>query len=163
MWRKRGPTYGRNGVILQIYTFPSSLTRTHSSPIRHNSHAFKCLHVTPDSSDVSPAPISRGGAFFSFFFFLQGSTALVLDLRGNSGGVLDGALGIAGMFSETPLVLYVTDANGSKQPLYSREQTLDAEPMQDSVKQDRQAQPARKKARKAPVSTGNMDIRGFLK
>ena len=51
----------------------------------------------------------------------DGATRLVLDLRGNGGGVLDGALGIAGLFLERPLVLYVTDANGSMQPLYSRE------------------------------------------
>ena len=48
----------------------------------------------------------------------DGATRLVLDLRGNGGGVLDGALGIAGLFLERPLVLYVTDANGSMQPLY---------------------------------------------
>jgi len=53
-----------------------------------------------------------------------GATRLVLDLRGNGGGVLDGALGIAGLFIERPLVLYVTDANGSMQPLYSREDAL---------------------------------------
>ena len=46
-------------------------------------------------------------------------------MRGNGGGVLDGALGIAGLFLEKPLVLYVTDANGSMQPLYSREPLLD--------------------------------------
>ena len=38
----------------------------------------------------------------------QGATRLVLDLRGNGGGVLDGAIGIAGLFSEKPLVLFVT-------------------------------------------------------
>ena len=54
----------------------------------------------------------------------DGATRLVLDLRGNGGGVLDGALGIAGLFLERPLVLYVTDANGSMQPLYSREAVL---------------------------------------
>jgi len=53
-----------------------------------------------------------------------GASAIVLDLRGNGGGVLDGALGIAGLFLEKPLVLYVTDANGSMQPLYSREPLL---------------------------------------
>ena len=55
-----------------------------------------------------------------------GATRIVLDLRGNGGGVLDGALGIAGLFLERPLVLFVTDANGSMQPLYSREPVLDA-------------------------------------
>ena len=35
----------------------------------------------------------------------QGATRLVLDLRGNGGGVLDGAVGISGFFSEKPLVL----------------------------------------------------------
>ena len=54
----------------------------------------------------------------------DGARRLVLDLRGNGGGVLDGALGIAGLFLERPLVLYVTDANGSMQPLYSREAIL---------------------------------------
>ena len=54
----------------------------------------------------------------------NGASSIVLDLRGNAGGVLDGALGIAGLFIERPLVLYVTDANGSMQPLYSREQVL---------------------------------------
>lgn len=43
-------------------------------------------------------------------------------MRGNGGGVLDGALGIAGLFLPKPLVLYVTDANGAMQPLFSREQ-----------------------------------------
>ena len=38
----------------------------------------------------------------------KGATELVLDLRGNGGGVLDGAIGIAGLFSEKPLVLFVT-------------------------------------------------------
>lgn len=33
-----------------------------------------------------------------------GATELVVDLRGNVGGVLDGALGIAGFFLEKPLV-----------------------------------------------------------
>lgn len=56
----------------------------------------------------------------------DGASRLVLDLRGNGGGVLDGALGIAGLFLERPLVLYVTDANGSMQPLYSREALLSA-------------------------------------
>lgn len=45
----------------------------------------------------------------------QGAERLVLDLRGNGGGVLDGALGIAGMFMQKPLVLYVTDAKGALQ------------------------------------------------
>jgi carboxyl-terminal processing protease len=52
---------------------------------------------------------------------LQGATRVILDLRGNGGGVLDGALGIAGLFLDKPLVLYVTDANHAQQPLYSRE------------------------------------------
>ena len=56
----------------------------------------------------------------------QGASGIILDLRGNGGGVLDGALGIAGLFVERPLVLYVTDANGAMQPLYSREQLFDA-------------------------------------
>mmetsp|Transcript_1505 Transcript_1505/g.4778 ORF Transcript_1505/g.4778 Transcript_1505/m.4778 type:complete len:285 (+) Transcript_1505:465-1319(+) len=51
----------------------------------------------------------------------RGASSLVLDMRGNSGGVLDGAIGIAGLFSEKPLVLFVTDAGGARQPLYSRE------------------------------------------
>ncbi len=55
----------------------------------------------------------------------QGATRLVLDLRGNGGGVLDGAISIAGLFAERPLVLYVTDANGSRQPLYSREASVE--------------------------------------
>jgi len=54
----------------------------------------------------------------------MGARRLVLDLRGNGGGVLDGALGIAGLFLERPLVLFVTDANGAMQPLYSRETPL---------------------------------------
>lgn len=48
---------------------------------------------------------------------LQGATRVILDLRGNGGGVLDGALGIAGLFLDKPLVLYVTDANHAQQPL----------------------------------------------
>ena len=38
----------------------------------------------------------------------------------------DGALGIAGLFVDRALVLYVTDANGAMQPLYSREQLFDS-------------------------------------
>lgn len=53
-----------------------------------------------------------------------GATKLVLDLRGNGGGVLDGALGISGYFIDKPLVLFITDANGSRQPLYSRQGTV---------------------------------------
>jgi len=60
----------------------------------------------------------------------QGASRLILDLRGNAGGVLDGALGIAGLFLERPLVLYVTDANGAFQPLYSREAALSDAPLQ---------------------------------
>ena len=60
----------------------------------------------------------------------DGAQKLVLDLRGNGGGVLDGALGIAGMLMERPLVLYVNDANGARQPLYSREKALSALPLQ---------------------------------
>jgi len=60
----------------------------------------------------------------------QGASSVVLDLRGNGGGVLDGAIGIAGMFVDQPLVLYVTDANGSKQPLYSREPQVTTLPLQ---------------------------------
>ena len=44
----------------------------------------------------------------------------------DGGGVLDGALGIAGLFVDRALVLYVTDANGAMQPLYSREQLFDS-------------------------------------
>jgi len=60
----------------------------------------------------------------------KGASSLVLDLRGNGGGVLDGALGIAGFFSDHPLVLYITDANGAKQPLYSREDLVSTLPLQ---------------------------------
>ncbi len=60
----------------------------------------------------------------------QGATRLVLDLRGNGGGVLDGALGIAGLFMQKPLVLYVTDANGAMQPLYSRAAFLSNIPLE---------------------------------
>lgn len=60
----------------------------------------------------------------------QGASSLVLDLRSNGGGVLDGAINIAGMLADHPLVLFVTDANGAKQPLYSREEQLTALPMQ---------------------------------
>ncbi len=60
----------------------------------------------------------------------RGATRLILDLRGNAGGVLDGALGIAGLFLDRPLVLYVTDANGALQPLYSRETRLTDAPLQ---------------------------------
>lgn len=66
----------------------------------------------------------------------KGASKIILDLRANGGGVLDGALGIAGLFMERPLVLYVTDANGSLQPLYSREQVFAAEvPLQVWVDQ----------------------------
>jgi len=52
-------------------------------------------------------------------------------MRGNGGGVLDGAIGIAGLFSEKPLVLFVTDAGGLRQPLYSREpEVLSRQPLQ---------------------------------
>jgi carboxyl-terminal processing protease len=57
----------------------------------------------------------------------EGASGLVLDMRGNGGGVLDGAIGIAGLFMERPLVLYVTDANGAMQPLYSREAVVSTE------------------------------------
>jgi len=60
----------------------------------------------------------------------EGASRIVLDLRGNAGGVLDGALGIAGLFLERPLVLYVTDANANLQPLYSREAAFSEEPLQ---------------------------------
>ena len=33
-----------------------------------------------------------------------GASRLIIDLRGNGGGVLDGALGIAGFFLDKPLV-----------------------------------------------------------
>jgi C-terminal processing protease CtpA/Prc len=56
---------------------------------------------------------------------------LVLDMRSNGGGVLDAAIGIAGLFSEKPLVLFVTDAGGARQPLYSREpEVLAKQPLQ---------------------------------
>eukprot|EP00967_Tisochrysis_lutea_P121159 scaffold199459_cov30-Tisochrysis_lutea.AAC.2 len=56
---------------------------------------------------------------------------IILDMRGNGGGVLDAAIGIAGLFSEKPLVLFVTDAGGAKQPLYSREpEVLARQPLQ---------------------------------
>ena len=55
---------------------------------------------------------------------LMGVVALTMaDVR-------DGALGIAGMLMERPLVLYVNDANGARQPLYSREKALSALPLQ---------------------------------
>mmetsp|Transcript_95288 Transcript_95288/g.168772 ORF Transcript_95288/g.168772 Transcript_95288/m.168772 type:complete len:589 (-) Transcript_95288:31-1797(-) len=54
----------------------------------------------------------------------SGASRLVLDLRGNSGGVLNGALGIAGFFMDRPLVLMVTDATGTMQPLYSSERVV---------------------------------------
>lgn len=60
----------------------------------------------------------------------DGASRIVLDLRSNSGGVLDGAIGIAGLFLDRPLVLYVTDANGALQPLYSRETLLSEAPLQ---------------------------------
>jgi len=59
-----------------------------------------------------------------------GASRLVLDLRGNGGGVLDGAIGIAGLFADHPLVLYVTDANGGRQPLYSREDPVEKRPLE---------------------------------
>jgi len=59
-----------------------------------------------------------------------GASRLILDLRGNGGGVLDGALGIAGFFLDKPLVLFVTDANNSMQPLYSRETVRWKQPLQ---------------------------------
>jgi len=65
----------------------------------------------------------------------QGAARFVLDLRGNGGGVLDGALGIAGLFMDKPLVLFVTDANGSMQPLFSRESRVSKEPLQVWVNQ----------------------------
>lgn len=69
-------------------------------------------------------------------FEREGADRFILDLRGNGGGVLDGALGIAGIFLERPLVLYVTDANGSMQPLYSREaSTITSGPMEVWVDQ----------------------------
>ena len=43
----------------------------------------------------------------------QGATRLVLDLRGNGGGVLDGAVGISGFFSEKPLVLRIALAGAT--------------------------------------------------
>lgn len=56
---------------------------------------------------------------------------IVLDMRSNGGGVLDAAIGIAGLFSEKPLVLFVTDAGGAKQPLYSREpEVIARQPLQ---------------------------------
>jgi carboxyl-terminal processing protease len=51
----------------------------------------------------------------------EGASRLVLDLRHNTGGALDGAVGIAGFFMDRPLVLYVTDAFGQLQPIQSRE------------------------------------------
>ncbi|KAL1503748.1 hypothetical protein AB1Y20_012217 [Prymnesium parvum] len=39
---------------------------------------------------------------------VAGASKLVLDLRGNGGGVLDGALGIAGFFLDKPLVLHAS-------------------------------------------------------
>lgn len=54
-----------------------------------------------------------------------GATRLVLDLRGNTGGVLNGALGIAGFFMERPLVLLATDAKGTMQPVYSQSLALE--------------------------------------
>lgn len=55
----------------------------------------------------------------------EGASRLVLDIRKNRGGVLDGAVGIAGLFSDRPLVLYVTDAFGKLQPIKSREASQD--------------------------------------
>eukprot|EP00326_Haptolina_ericina_P011399 CAMPEP_0181203316 /NCGR_PEP_ID=MMETSP1096-20121128/19316_1 /TAXON_ID=156174 ORGANISM="Chrysochromulina ericina, Strain CCMP281" /NCGR_SAMPLE_ID=MMETSP1096 /ASSEMBLY_ACC=CAM_ASM_000453 /LENGTH=181 /DNA_ID=CAMNT_0023293899 /DNA_START=6 /DNA_END=551 /DNA_ORIENTATION=+ len=60
----------------------------------------------------------------------DGASRLILDLRGNGGGVLDGALGIAGFFIDKPLVLFVTDANNEMQPLFSRETIRWKQPLQ---------------------------------
>mmetsp|Transcript_49572 Transcript_49572/g.92879 ORF Transcript_49572/g.92879 Transcript_49572/m.92879 type:complete len:554 (-) Transcript_49572:5-1666(-) len=54
----------------------------------------------------------------------QGATRLVLDLRGNRGGELDSAIGIAGLFLDRPLVIRWTDAKATDQKLYSSEPAI---------------------------------------